>query len=146
MLAGGIWSLRPVRRGPVPLGENGRPRIDRPVLIVMLLFFLVTIVVDGHPGFGSDVGGVLATVPSAAVLLLLLSGVKIGLRRGLMIAAGTLAVLAVFAVADCPGLRRAPTRRRCRARSTAGPDLLTVTTEAERQHPILLSSIGTWVS
>src|SRR5687768_16629717 len=96
VLAGGIWSLRRLRRGPVPVGDDGRRRIDRPVLVVMLVFFLVTIVIDGHPGFGSDVGGVLATVPAAAVLLLLLSGVKIGVRRGLLIVAGTLGVLALF--------------------------------------------------
>jgi len=149
VVASGIWSLRRLRRGPVPVDADGRPRIDKPALAMMCAFFFVTIVVDGHPAFGSDVGGVLATVPAAAVLLLLLSGVKIGLRRGLLIAAGTAGVLAVFALAD---LARPPTARTHLGRlvsstiSSRGADLLVVIQRKQSANfSILMSSIWTWV-
>jgi hypothetical protein len=149
VVASGIWSLRRLNRGAEPVGDDGRRRIDRPALAMMLGFFAATIVVDGHPGFGSDVGGVLATVPAAAVLLLLLFGVKIGLRRSLLIAAGTAAVLAVFAAAD---LARPPTSRTHLGRlvsstiDSRGADLLTVLQRKQSANVgILMSSVWTWV-
>jgi hypothetical protein len=149
VVASGIWSLRRLRKGPVPVDADGRRPIDRTALAMMLAFFVVTIIVDGHPAFGSDVGGVLATVPAAAVLLLLLSGVRIGLRRGLLIAAGTAAVLAVFALAD---LARPPTARTHLGRlvsstiNSRGADLLVVIQRKQSANfSILMSSIWTWV-
>lgn len=60
----------------------------------------LVVVVDGAPQWGSDVGGVLALVPSYAVLVLLLSGRAASVGRvALATLAGALVVTA-FAVAD----------------------------------------------
>lgn len=64
------------------------------------VWFLVTIVLDGLPSMGSDVGGVLALVPAATVALLMFRGVRIRVRLAAMIGAGTVAVLALFAGID----------------------------------------------
>lgn len=63
-------------------------------------FFAVTVILDGHPAFGSDVGGVLAFVPAAAVFVLVSNGVRIRVRTALLIAGSTVALLAVFAMID----------------------------------------------
>ena len=64
------------------------------------VWMLVTLVLDGHPSMGSDVGGVLAIVPATAVLLLMIRRVKIRARLVAMIGLGTIAVLALFAGLD----------------------------------------------
>lgn len=63
-------------------------------------WFLVTVVLDGHPAMGSDVGGVLAFVPAATIALLMFRGSKVRIRLIAAIAAGTVAVLALFAALD----------------------------------------------
>ncbi|HEX2039170.1 MAG TPA: hypothetical protein VHF47_05480 [Acidimicrobiales bacterium] len=72
----------------------------RGALVAGAVVLTVVAAVDGHPSMGSDVGGVLSTVPAFAVTLLLLAGARIGYRRGAVIAAGTALVLAVFAFVD----------------------------------------------
>jgi len=62
--------------------------------------FLVVIVLDGAPEWGSDVGGVISTIPAFAVCLLLLLGKRIRLRAVALIAACTLGVLVLFAAVD----------------------------------------------
>jgi hypothetical protein len=64
------------------------------------LVLALVVMVDGLPSMGSDVGGVLATVPAFAVALLLLSGTRIGLRRAAIIVGSTALVLALFAFLD----------------------------------------------
>lgn len=61
---------------------------------------VVTVLVDGLPPFGADLGGILALVPGFAVLVLGLAGVRVTWRRALLVGAGTVAVVAVVAVVD----------------------------------------------
>jgi hypothetical protein len=72
----------------------------RRALVAGAIVLVVVVVVDGLPSMGSDVGGVLATVPAFAVTLLLLAGARIGYRRGAVIVGGTAVVLALFAFVD----------------------------------------------
>ncbi len=60
----------------------------------------VTVVVDGWPPFGADVGGVVACVPAFALVLTWLGGWRVSVRRVVIIAAATAGVLGVFALAD----------------------------------------------
>ena len=55
---------------------SGR-RFAMPFVVAL---FVVTVVIDGAPSFGSDVGGVLALVPSLGLTALLLTGRKPRLR------------------------------------------------------------------
>jgi hypothetical protein len=79
------WSLSGRRRGALIAGG---------------VLLLLVVVVDGHPSMGSDVGGVLATVPAFAVTLMLLAGARVGFRWGALIAGGTALALALFAIVD----------------------------------------------
>ena len=67
-------------------------------LIVALL--LVTIVIDGAPAFGSDVGGVLALVPALGITLVLLSGRKPRLRTAVVAGVAGVVVLGLFLIVD----------------------------------------------
>jgi hypothetical protein len=62
--------------------------------------FLVTIIIDGAPSFGSDVGGVLALVPALGVTLLLLSGRKPSIRTLVAAAVAGVALLGLFLIVD----------------------------------------------
>jgi len=66
----------------------------------VIVWFLVTIVLDGHPAMGSDVGGVLAIVPAATVAVLMFRGIRLNARLIALVGAGTLAVLGGFAALD----------------------------------------------
>lgn len=92
----GGWAVWRLARGPA----DGRARLQGRPALVMATFLGVTVVVDGAPPWGSDVGGVLATIPAFAVVLLVARGVRISWRRGVLIGAVTAAVLAVFAGLD----------------------------------------------
>jgi hypothetical protein len=83
-----VWQ----RRSP------GTPRSVRTAVLVA--FLAVVVVVDGAPMLGSDVGGVLASVPAFAVCALVLSGRRIRARVIVAIMAATVAVLAGFAALD----------------------------------------------
>jgi len=65
-----------------------------------IVVLAVTIVSDGLPSLGSDVGGVLASAPAFAIVVMLLADVRISLRRLVVIGVATLAVLAGFATLD----------------------------------------------
>ena len=69
-------------------------------LIAVVGLFGVVIVLDGAPQFGSDVGGVLASVPAYAVCAVMLSGRRVRARMIVFIAAATIAVLGLFAAID----------------------------------------------
>ncbi|MFE7408425.1 hypothetical protein [Isoptericola sp. NPDC057559] len=61
---------------------------------------VVTVLVDGLPPFGADLGGIFALVPGFAVLVLGVAGVRLTWKRALLVAAATVAVVAVVAVVD----------------------------------------------
>jgi hypothetical protein len=69
------------------------------------LLFALTIVVDGAPQFGSDVGGALALVPGLGITWFLLSGRKPRFSTFLVGAVGALVVLGLFLAID---LSRSP--------------------------------------
>ncbi|MGF0118409.1 hypothetical protein ACQFYA_19150 [Promicromonospora sp. Marseille-Q5078] len=61
---------------------------------------VVTVLVDGLPPFGADFGGILALAPGFAVLALGVAGIRITWRRVLLVAAGTVLLVAVVSVVD----------------------------------------------
>ena len=75
---------------------SGR-RFTMPLVIVL---FVVTVVIDGAPSFGSDVGGVLALVPALGLTLVLLTGRRPRLRTVVIAAVAGLVALALFLVID----------------------------------------------
>jgi hypothetical protein len=64
---------------------------------------VLTVVIDGAPQAGADVGGILATVPGFAVLVMGVAGVRVTVGR--MLLAGALAVAAVVLIAWLDWLR-----------------------------------------
>ena len=105
--ATGIWGL----------GTAGRPpAVDRWWGFVVALF-AVTVIVDGWPAFGSDVGGVLASVPAFAVVAIWLGGWRVSVKRAVAIGVATIGVLVVFALVD---LARPATERTHLGRFVAG--------------------------
>jgi hypothetical protein len=61
---------------------------------------LAAIVVDGAPGLGNDIGGVLALVPAALVLLAMVSGIRLTKLRAVGAAVVTAVVAVGLGVAD----------------------------------------------
>lgn len=80
----------------------------RGVLAGVAVLFIVTVIADGAPQLGSDVGGILALVPALALTWLLLAGKRP--TGKMLIAVGVAAVVALglFLVAD---LARPPSSR-----------------------------------
>jgi hypothetical protein len=68
--------------------------------LIAIALLGVTIVVDGAPFFGSDVGGVLSMVPAYAITATLLLGWRLRVKLIALYGAATLVVLAVFAAID----------------------------------------------
>jgi hypothetical protein len=60
----------------------------------------VTLVADGMPMWGSDVGGVLAAVPAFSLVALRLAGRTVSLRRLVALAAGAVAAVIGFGLLD----------------------------------------------
>jgi hypothetical protein len=75
---------------------SGR-RFTLPFVVAL---FGVTVVIDGAPSFGSDVGGVLALVPSLGLTAILLTGRKPRLRTIVIAAVAGVVALALFLVID----------------------------------------------
>ena len=74
--------------------------VGRGPLAAVAGLFALTVVVDGAPRFGSDVGGAIALVPGLAISWLLLAGRRPSVRSvGVALAAGA-AVLAAFLALD----------------------------------------------
>ena len=99
--ATGAWGLLEVRRG-----GDGRP--SRLAVALIALAFGFTVVVTGLPGLGRDVGGILAIVPGFAVVLALLTGIRLTWQRLALLGVATVAVLGAFGAID---LLRPPERR-----------------------------------
>ncbi|WP_237248867.1 hypothetical protein [Spelaeicoccus albus] len=64
---------------------------------------LATVTVIGEPAWGAKVGGTIAAVAGFGVLVLLLAGVRLGIRR--LVAVAVIALAALFAVAGLDYLR-----------------------------------------
>ena len=82
-------------------GAEPPPPADRrlPVVLAAAVGAITTVAVAA-PGFGSDVGGTLAIVPTFAVVVALVAGRRIGWRRALVTGAATVVVVGVLAVID----------------------------------------------
>jgi hypothetical protein len=77
-----------------------RFKTARVTMPLVMILFVVTIVIDGAPSFGSDVGGVLALVPALGVTLVLLTGRKPRVRTLVIAALAGVAALGLFLVVD----------------------------------------------
>ena len=136
VLATGVWGMA------VLLGR-GRPTALAAALLALVVVF------DGLPFLGSDVGGVLALVPAAAVTVLLLSGRSVGLGRLALIGAGTIGLLAAFAAVDLARPRESRThlgRVAARVVDADGEALVTILARKVNANiSILTSSIWTWI-
>lgn len=91
VLAGAIWALF----------DGDRPGSRRRWLLLAVVgLFGLTVLLDGHPAFGSDVGGVLSIVPTAFVVVWLLLGRRLRPVVVAVAAGATLLVLGGFAAID----------------------------------------------
>lgn len=70
------------------------------VLAAVAAFFAATIVIDGAPAFGSDVGGVLALVPTLLVTWFLVAGRAPSVRVIIVAIGGTVAAVVLFLLWD----------------------------------------------
>jgi hypothetical protein len=135
VLATGLW-------GEAPTARTGARR-DRWWLVAVAIL-AVTVVADGWPAFGSDVGGVLACVPAFALVAVLLGGWRINVKRVLAIGAVTVVVVAGLALAD---LARPDSERTHLGRFVAdignGEAGLTLRRKVEANWHILTSSVWT---
>jgi hypothetical protein len=61
---------------------------------------LVTVIASGWPGFGAKVGGTIAMVPAFLLLLAVVAGVRITVRRALLIGISGLVLVTAFAAVD----------------------------------------------
>ncbi|MCD5314630.1 glycosyltransferase family protein [Kineosporia babensis] len=61
---------------------------------------IVATIIDGTPGWGSDFGGPPAIIPGFAVLALLALGIRITLRRAVLIAGVTIVAITLIALLD----------------------------------------------
>lgn len=96
VVACGGWATYRLTRG----AADGNTRLQGGVALVLAAFLAATVIIDGAPAWGSDVGGVLATVPAFIVLILVARGVRVDLRRGALIGFVTTVVLGLFAAID----------------------------------------------
>ena len=136
VVATGLWGIGVLE------GKGRRTAIVAAILAVV-------VVVDGLPFLGSDVGGVLALVPAAAVVVLLLSGRSVSFRRLVMIGIGTIALLSVFAAVDLSRPKESRThlgRIAAKVIDADGGGLATIVARKVNANiSILTSSIWTWV-
>ena len=72
----------------------------RYALPFVVALFVVTVVIDGAPSLGSDVGGVLALVPSLGLTAILLTGQKPRLRTVVIAAVAAVVALTLFLIID----------------------------------------------
>ncbi len=92
----GWWAVWRLIQGPA----DGQVRLRGTAVVAVAAFLGLTVVVDGAPAWGSDVGGVLALVPGFTVLVLVAMGFAISIRRGVLIGLATAVVLGAFAAID----------------------------------------------
>lgn len=75
-------------------GDSFRP------LVAVAALFVLTVVVDGAPQFGSDVGGAIALAPGLAISWLLIAGRRPSVKAVLFALLGGVIVLAAFLALD----------------------------------------------
>lgn len=81
--------------------DGDRPGPSRSRLLALVVgLFLLTVVLDGHPELGSDVGGVLSIIPTAFLVVWLLLGRRVRARLVVVSATVTLGALALFSAID----------------------------------------------
>jgi hypothetical protein len=78
--------------------DRGRSR--RATAFAVAAVGVITVVVDGAPQAGADVGGILATVPGFAVLVMGVAGVRVTAWRMALVGALAVAAFALIAVLD----------------------------------------------
>jgi hypothetical protein len=142
VVATGTWSLTHTDRD----GAATATSAPRWPLVVAVAVLAVTVAADGHPSLGSDVGGVLATVPAFAVTVMLLAGWRVSWRRVALVGVATGAVIAAFAALD---LSRPEDDRthlgRLAARLGEGDSLTVIERKINTNLSILTSSVWTYV-
>lgn len=94
------WLAPFERDGEPDAGVEPPLRAPWSVVAVAVTLFLAALVLDGHPAFGSDVGGVLALVPTFTVATLMLRGIRIRVRTVLLAAALAVLALGSFTLVD----------------------------------------------
>ena len=118
----------------------------RSFLIAAIAILTVTFIVDGYPAFGSDVGGVLATVPAFAVVIILLAGWRVSIPKLVAVGAGTVVAISSLAALD---LSRPADQRthlgRFAQQLVNGDAGVTVRRKVEANLSILTSSVWTWL-
>jgi hypothetical protein len=96
--ATGAWPLFWDRAGAPVVRADGR-RAPGALLAAAAAAFTLTVVADGLPGFGADLGGVAAMVPAFAVAWIALSGRRVTWKQvAVAVGAGVVAVVAAAAV------------------------------------------------
>jgi hypothetical protein len=143
VLSTGLWGLARIQEAT---GHRGRRRLG---LALVIGIFLVAIVADGYPSFGSDVGGVLALVPAGAVIVLMLSGRRVNMAKVAIIGSATVAVLGIFAAIDLSRPAQDRTHLGRLVASAAGNDGGGLGTVLDRKLSanvhVLTSSVFIWV-
>lgn len=133
-----IWALPRLRRPEMP-------DIDV-TLAVTTLLFLVVIALDGLPRFGSDVGGVLATLPAFTITIMLLAGIAVTWGRVLLIGASTVVAISAFAALDLSRPVESRTHLGRFAESLVGGEVGPILRrKAQANLHILTSSVWTYV-
>lgn len=140
ILSGALWAY---------VGGD-RPGTRRARLLGgIVALWALTIVLDGHPSLGSDVGGILSIIPTGFVVVWLLLGRRIRIRTLLVAAGATLVGIALFAALDLSRPETEQTHLGRLVRSTFGDDggasLLTVIERKVNANlTVLTHSIWTW--
>jgi hypothetical protein len=137
VLATGTWGAAQLRGG------------RRGILALVATLLVGVIVVDGMPSLGADVGGVLALVPATAIVLLVLTGRRIGGWKAVLIGGATVLVLGGFALVDLARPEDSRThlgRLAARVLDDGGGGAGTVIQrKLESNIAILTSSVWTWI-
>lgn len=76
--------------------RNGSKR----ALAVSGMLFVIAVIVDAAPMFGSDVGGILALVPGLSITWMLLAGRRLQVRKVAFLLVGLLAAVGLFLALD----------------------------------------------
>ena len=106
----------------------------------------LTFLVDGLPSMGADVGGVLATVPAFALVLVLLAGWRVSIAKAVIVGAVTVASLAALALLDLSRPESSRTHLgRFAQRVVDGDAGIVLERKLRSNVSILTSSVWTWL-